>query len=489
MERLTRGFKNLVGCDIRFCVLLTLDLNCLHTRPIKKQPGKMKSSLHDGPCVCLFERVDLLPSTTIPLIILFLLGLSGCLGHAARNSGTRSPDSIEALRSRLSSVRGLKFVDEVPMVVETRERMADYIDNEVRQNMGKKTLEDVSLAYAKLGLLPRGIDLRASLLSFYSSQTLAFYDSRAKKVFLAANPDGGSGTAILGKADEKVIVHELTHALQDQHFSLGSRLRALDNGDKALALRSIAEGDAVLTEYAYSFGGVSEWLSSYIRQICNPAVEGAILPGTPALIRDKMLFQYRAGTTFLSHFLGKNSWFPINLIYKYPPLSTEQILHPEKYSAAPDPPTRITLKSLSGLFSAEWREIENNTLGELLVQCLFKQFLPPAGAAAVANGWDGDRLVAYRNGEEVAFIWATVWDSPKDAEEFYEKYQEIRPMKNGTGSVDSRFYIEKRDRTVIVVEGLERDRIKGNIETVWLGMVLEEEPFQPPPFSSWIDSR
>ena len=489
MELLRRGFKNLVGCDIRFCVLLTLDLNCLHTRPIKKQPGKMKSSFHDGPCVCLFERVDLLPSTTIPLIILFLLGLSGCLGHAARNSGTRSPDSIEALRSRLSSVRGLKFVDEVPMVVETREKMADYIDNEVRLNMGKKTLEDVSLVYAKLGLLPPGVDLRANLLSFYSSQTLAFYDSRAKKVVLRGGPDGRSDTPVLGEVGEKVIVHELTHALQDQHFSIGRRLRALENGDKALALRSIAEGDAILTEYAYSFGGVSEWLSSYIRQVCNPAVEGAILPGTPALIRDKLLFQYRAGTVFLSHFLGKNGWSPINLIYKYPPLSTEQILHPEKYSAAPDPPTRITLKSLSGVFPAEWREIENDTLGELLVRCLFEQFLDPAGAAAVANGWDGDRLVAYRKGEEIAFIWATVWDSRRDAEEFYEKYQEIRPMKNGRGSVDSRFYIEKRDRSVVVVEGLEGDRIKRNIETVWLGMVLEEEHFQPPPFSSWIDSR
>src|SRR5215475_5146905 len=438
----------------------------------------MKSSLN-GTCVCLSERVHLFPSITIPLVILFLLGLSGCLGQAARHSGTRSPDSIEALYSRLSNVRGLKFVNEVPIVMETGQRMADYIDNEVRQNMGKKTLEDVSLAYAKLGLLPRGVDLRANLLSFYSSKTLAFYDSRAKRVVLRGDAHSHSDTPVLGEVDEKVIVHELTHALQDQHFSVGSKLRALDNGDKALALRSIAEGDAVLTEYAYSFGGLNDWLSSYIRQVCNPAMEETILPGTPALIRDKLLFQYRAGAIFLSHFLGKNGWFPINLIYEYPPLSTEQILHPEKYSAAPDPPTRITLKNLSGLFSSEWREIENDTLGELMVHCLFEQFLDPAGAAAVASGWDGDRLVAYRNGEEVAFVWATFWDSRKDADEFYEKYQEIRPMKNGTAAVDSRFYIEERDRSVIIVEGLERERIKRNIETVWLEMALEEEHFQP----------
>ena len=118
----------------------------------------MKSSLN-GTCVCLSERVDLFPSTTIPLVILFLLGLSGCLGHAARNSETRSPDSIEALRSRLSGVRGLNFVNEVPIVMETKERMADNIDNDVRQNMGKKTLEDRSSVYAKLGLLPPGVDL------------------------------------------------------------------------------------------------------------------------------------------------------------------------------------------------------------------------------------------------------------------------------------------------------------------------------------------
>src|SRR5262245_25732088 len=218
----------------------------------------MKSSLH-GTCVCLFDRVVSLPSTTIPLIVVFLLGLNGCLGQAARNSGTRSPDSIEALRSRLSSVRGLKFVDEVPIVVETKERMADYIDNEARQNMGKKTLEDVSLAYAKLGLLPQGVDLRANLLSFYSSRTLAFYDSRVKKVVLRGD-HGHSDAPVLGEFDEKVIVHELTHALQDQHFSVGRKLRTLDNGDKALALRAIAEGAAVLMDYPYSSGGWNDCL-------------------------------------------------------------------------------------------------------------------------------------------------------------------------------------------------------------------------------------
>ena len=420
-----------------------------------------------------------------------MLGLGGCLGLTAHDQQTVSLDSMEALRNRLSSARNLKFINDVSIGVVTRENIKSHIENNLQQNMGKK-LEDISLAYAKLGILPRGVDLRTNLLSFYSSQTLAFYDSRTKEVFLAGDPNEGSDTAMLGEAHEKLIVHELTHALQDQHFLLGSRLRALDNGDKALALRSIAEGDAVLTEYAYSFGGMiggmNGWLSGYIRQVFNPGVAEKILPDTPALIRDKLLFQHRAGTMFLSHLLGKHGWSPINHIYEHPPLSTEQVLHPAKYFEVPDPPTRLILNDLSGLFSPEWREMENDTLGELVVQCLFEQFLGPSEATVVANGWDGDRFVAYRNGDEVAFIWATVWDSSKDAGEFYDKYQEILSVKYGAGSVDSRFYIDKRDRSVIVVEGLERDRIKRNIETVWSAMVLEEERFQSPPFSSSISS-
>src|SRR5262249_50599775 len=133
-------------------------------------------------------RVDLLPSTTIPLILFFLLGLNGCLGQAARHSGTRTPDSIEALRGRLSDVRGLKFVNEVPIVMETRERMADYIDNDVRQNMGKKTLEDRSSVYAKLGLLPPGVDLRTTLLSFYSSANVSILRLQSEKSRIAGSP-------------------------------------------------------------------------------------------------------------------------------------------------------------------------------------------------------------------------------------------------------------------------------------------------------------
>ncbi len=289
------------------------------------------------------------------------------------------------------------------------------------------------------------------------------------------------------KIDRRALVHELTHGLQDQHFSLAAKLRPSVNGDQVLALRSIAEADAILSEHAYLFGGL-DGAVEYVLQLIQSGAGEPVFSGVPAVIADKMQFQYSEGLKFVSRFIGNHGWLPVNMIYKYPPLSTEQILHPDKYSAVPDPPTHITLKEVGSLFSGEWREIENDTLGELMVRCLFSQFLGSRDAAVVASGWDGDRFVAYRMGDEVAFIWATVWDSYKDAQEFYEKYGQILSMKYGPPSVNSHFYIEKRGRSVIVIEGLEQDRIKRNIETVWAQMVLEKESFQPPPFSSSIGS-
>lgn len=428
-------------------------------------------------------------STKIPLTILFLLSLSACLGQIAQNPETLSRDSIKVVRDRLSEVRGLAFTAEVPIVFERS--LNDRLEAVFQADLGAgdRKREDISLAYVKLGLLPFGVDLSSTLLSFYSSQALAFYDSRAKEIVIAANPDGPSGTPVFEEAREKVIVHELTHALQDRAFSLGTMLRPSGNGDATIALRAVAEGDAVLTEYAYSFGGLNEWLPDHLSQMLDSAIDDPILPNIPRFVADKARFQYWAGARFVLRFLGQNGWLPVNLLYKYPPLSTEQVLHPEKYLDLPDPPIRIKLNNLSGLFSSQWREIENDTLGELSVQCLFNQFLGPADAALVASGWGGDRFVAYRNGDEVAFIWATVWDSAKDAEEFYENYQKILWTKYGTPSVDTRFYIEKRDRSVMVIEGFEQDRIKRNIETVWNAMVFEKEDFQPPPFSSSIGSR
>jgi hypothetical protein len=424
---------------------------------------------------------------TVLAVIVFVFGLTGCAGQTRPDTSPQDP--IDALQTELSEIRGLHFIENVPVVSETTEQLKNYLEADLRQSIGGKNLDDISLAYEKLGLLPHRADLRRSQLAFYSTEAMAFYDSKAKRIVLPGRPNGLADEPTPGGVDEKVLAHELTHALQDQHFQVGDRLRHSDNGDASLALRSLAEGDAILTEYAFRFGGLNDWLPGYVAQVFGDSGDHAGAAATPMIVADKVQFQYSAGVQFVTRFLSKGGWPSVDLLYKRPPLSTEQVLHPEKYLDAPDPPVRIKLHGLSALFSSRWREIENDTLGELIVHCLFKQFLSPGEAEAVAEGWGGDRFVAYRNDAEVAFIWATVWDTAKDAEEFYENYQKLASIKYLNPLVDSNAYIEKRDRSVIVVEGLEVEQVKKNIGAVWASMIAKRETFRPPPIGSSVASQ
>jgi hypothetical protein len=405
--------------------------------------------------------------------LLFVLG--GCSMPAVAEPDPRA--WLAPIEERLRAARELEFVTEVPVARADRETVARMIEAHLRE-FGGERLDDLSAAYAKLGLLPPGADLRSGLLGFYSTRTLAFYDSKAKGIAISEDRPGGA----LSAQGERALVHELAHALQDQRFSVGERLAVLDARDRALALRAVAEGDAILTEHAYVFGGANEALLQYAFGLLGGGVEELALSGVPALVCDQAAFEYGSGARFVLRALAKHGWRGVDLLYRHPPLSTEQVLHPEKYFEAPDPPTRIGLEGLAELFPEGWKEVTRDTLGELAVRSLFKEILPAGRAEEVGRGWDGDLFVAYRSGEEIAFVWATVWDSPADALEFLGASQELFAKKQRDRGADpERFYVEQRGATVLLIEGLDRGKLERDVEAIWRGMRLEEEAFAAPP--------
>lgn len=412
------------------------------------------------------------------LFVLFL-ALAGCALHRGQNPQESNTAFIAAIRDRLSQVRQMEPHKRVSIVLATKHEAASYIDANLQQSWGPDSSEDTSLAYAKLGLLPPGIDLRDNLLKFYASQAMAFYDSSANRIVLSMRNDDGSEIE-LGENEEKVIAHELVHAYQDDKFAVGDGLRARGNSDAALALRSVAEGDAVLSEYGYVFGRLDEEIPGYIEQILDAQAESSSASSLPMILSDKLRFQYFAGMRLVGLAFDNGGWPAVNRLYRSPPLSTEQILHPEKYFEVPDPPTRIEIKGLARLFPPPWRRIVNDTLGELSVRCLFNQFIGTDAAGFVAQGWDGDRFVAYRKGDDVAIVWATIWDSYADADKFFQQYHNILALKYGAPARAADSYVEQRGNMVLVVEGLGQQDMNRQIDSIWAEMVIREEVFQPP---------
>ena len=414
---------------------------------------------------------------------LFFFIQVGCAPYLVVSGGAVNLDKLRKIKAGIAALRGLEFKISVPVEVKDREGMRSYFARELEREYGDEKLKNMAMAYAKLGLFPQGLDLKKALLDFYSAQVAAFYDPEAKKLVLPEDLGGGIflGTVqFLARRDilgEMVLAHELTHALQDQHFSLADRLRPSSEDDRSLAFHAVIEGDATLSGFAYLFGGLDERSLAEVNRSIQDSMGAArsSLAQVPQAIREDLLFQYYGGVSFVSRVLGQRGWFGVNQLYASPPLSTEQVLHPGKYLDFPDPPTRIDLGNLSALFPAGWTEIENNVLGELMVQVLFKQFLSEENANGAAEGWDGDRFVAFRQGDEIAFVWATVWDSSEDAEEFARGYRELLSKKYGGSKTAVPAAIEQRDRRVLVVEGMEKGRLGENLEKVWQGMELKEE--------------
>ena len=422
------------------------------------------------------------------LFLLIFLFSAGCSSELVVSGGVVNRGKLREVQAGVAAMRGLKFKAEVPVEVKNRAEMKRYFERDIEEEYGEEKLKNLALAYAKLGLFPQGVDLKKALVDFYGAQVVAFYDPRTKKLVL---PESLATEETIGAAQsddrrdiigEMVLAHELMHALQDQHFSLGERMSPSSTGDKDLALRAVAEGDATLSGFGYLFGGLDQKYLVVIKQGVQDSIQEArsSVGDIPEAIVEELLFQYYGGVSFVSRLLEERGWSGVDRVYASPPLSTEQVLHPEKYLVSPDPPTRVEIKDLSALFPPDWKEIENAVLGELMTQVLFKRFLSEDEAKMVAGGWDGDRFVAFSRGDEIAFIWATVWDSPQDAEEFFQGYQRIVAKKYPDPKSVSAAYNERRDQRVVVVEGLEKDQVKERIEKIWQGMELTEEPFISP---------
>jgi hypothetical protein len=416
------------------------------------------------------------------LLLIAFFFAAGCAPYQVADRAAINREKFLDIKQGVARLRGLAFRAEVAVEIKNPEEMRRAFEKDLAHDFSDQKLKNISLAYGKLGLLPKGTDLKKSLVDFAAANVAGYYDPRSKKLVLPENLDADPAAG--GRRDlvgEMTLAHELTHALQDQYFLLESKLGPSENDDRDLAFRALVEGDATLIGFGYIRGGIDRnALADFTRGVKDIERDaGARAPDVPKAIVEEMLFQYYGGVGFVARLLEERDWSAVNRLYAAPPLSTEQVLHPEKYFSAPDPPTRVELRELRAFFQPDWKEIENNVLGELTTRVLFEQFLSKDEARVAAEGWDGDRFVAFNRGDEVAFIWASVWDSDEDAAEFDRGYRRLLEKKY-PGAPFAAAHVERRDRRVIVIEGLNTNGAKDRIEKIWQGMRAVEEPFDNP---------
>jgi hypothetical protein len=315
----------------------------------------------------------------------------------------------EAIEKQVVDLRGLEFKNPVDYQVLNRKEIKQTIAGKLAEVFSEEEFRQMTDAMAAIGLLPPKYPLREKYIELLGEQVAAFYDQHKHHLVMYED-------ATLDNAQNRVVLaHELTHALQDQHFGLKKLpLEIKTNDDRAAAASALVEGDATLVMSEFMMKNMSKqmfkdsMLASFTQNMKQ-------LETAPRFLREMLVFPYLRGQEFCAALYGQGGYEAVSKAYANPPSSTAQILHPQKYMANPrEEPIAI-----------EWAEtkvkgeapIGDNTVGEMGLRILLTEWLDAATGERAAAGWRGDRYLYFGGGD--ALVWKTVWANAEEAAEFF----------------------------------------------------------------------
>jgi hypothetical protein len=346
----------------------------------------------------------------------------------ARLTTAQAEALVHEIGASVEQLRGLKFKTPVAMKVisgaTARENFRAKIEPGTEERM-----RQVQAAYIQLGLVPRGTDLNKGFLDFAEKEVAGYYEHGSKIFYLVDHtaPDEVRG----------VIAHELTHALEDQHYDLDSVGGKTETADEATAATALIEGSAMVVMFA--FLSREEGQAKAREELQRTQSERVERVGiAPTFTQRTLMLPYILGFSFLLH--GKPwDWAfgngvlvsDIAKAYAAPPRSTREILHPEQYWDAPKRlrRERLSLADLSAAFGKGWSKAIEGSIGELGLAVLTGSrdriqlpwaLLPSRWTTEAASGTVGDVYQHYVNGERSATVLLTRWESERDGWQFRE---------------------------------------------------------------------
>ncbi|MDQ3512656.1 MAG: hypothetical protein M3462_03165 [Chloroflexota bacterium] len=348
-------------------------------------------------------------------ILLLLAGLAP-VGQARAQDAELSAQ-FDEITEEVSDIRELPIESDVVEAFLSREVLQADLLKTIDEDYPPSDRQADERLLIALGMLPEGTDLGELYVDLYSEQIAGYYDPETDELFVISGEDE------LSALDEVTYAHEVVHALQDQAFDLETiREPFMDSDDTILAITALIEGDATAAQLDYLLGD-PQLLADFSTEIGDlPA--SPILDAAPAVIRGSLLFPYEAGQAFVTALREDDDWASVDAAFDDLPMSTEQILHPEKYTTERDDPTAVELVDLSDTLGAGWEALDENNFGEYQVRLMLEGELSGGGAEDAAAGWDGDRYAFYADEDEDVFVWQSVWDSEDEAAEFAAGLQE-----------------------------------------------------------------
>lgn len=324
------------------------------------------------------------------VVVLALLIAGGLLfggGSPEPERTVVAPERLARVVAEVEQIRGLAFRRPVAVEVMEAEEVAAYAASRTKEGELREVVVGGELMKL-LGLVEPGYDFSTFTTDLFGGQVAGFYDTEEERLVLVE--DVG--------IDDATLAHELTHALEDQHFDLaelGVAKGTVTDDDAAGAETGLVEGTAslVMTRYmernpdAVSLGDALGQLLS--------ATDGRPLP--PAVMRS-LVFPYTTGESFARRLHDvTGDWRLLdNALRHRPPRASADLIDPDRWLRLRRP-ERVALPAADAP-GPGWRRVKQTTAGEYDLRELLRDAHGSGRAQELAATWTGGALTLWSRG-------------------------------------------------------------------------------------------
>ncbi|MCK4836731.1 MAG: hypothetical protein KAT17_08830 [Candidatus Aminicenantes bacterium] len=337
-------------------------------------------------------------------------------------------DSIHDLKKAVVQIGRLGFKTELPVRYINRKQLEQYILRVFDQDYPDEVAEKDAFFLYTMGFVDKKMNIKKIRKRILINNVGGLYNERTKELIALEEYRD------INTINSLIIIHELRHSIQDQYYNLSEILGDYsDFDDRRLAVLSAVEGDATFVMVQYS-GFSPEVLTSYNADALmsfSPLPNTGILYHYPEIIKQQLTMPYISGLKFINSVFKKKKWKGVNQILKSPPVSSEQILHPEKYLKKETP-----MKVQIGYVPGGYEFYHSGVIGEFYLNILLKG---EGEYQDFAAGWGGDLYKIYSRPTSYFLIWESSWDREKMASRFLVGFQRF---------VERRFYLNFKEGNV-----------------------------------------
>jgi hypothetical protein len=269
---------------------------------------------------------------------------------------------IPELQDFVAQQRGLAFTQDVPVALLTEEEFADqYLSGHTPESLGQLLWE-----YQILGIIGTGPDAVDELRAFLTESLAGFYAEN--KVYV-------QGVQRSPEVD-LTIVHELTHALDDQNFVFDREHLANVQDETPFGLTAVVEGSAMNVEAAYARSQGIAYLSPGEAPIFDALVA---LP------------QYMFGEGYVRSLLQAGGNARLDEAFRTPPPTSKEVMEPPLHLRGYTP-VPVERPPVDG------DVIHEGLYGQVRFWQMFVQVMNPEAAEELAAAWTGDWHVVWGEG-------------------------------------------------------------------------------------------